>query len=370
MELERPLTLIAELSYKCPLRCPYCSNPLEIGADKYRNELTTEDWARVMHQARRLGVIQLALTGGEPLVRRDLEQIVAAAREAGLYSTLVTSAVPLSRERLAALRDAGLDHVQISFQDSNAEGSDRIAGTTAFDQKIVAAGWVGELDLPLTINVVLHRHNLDRIEEILELAHRLGAARIELANTQYYGWALENMTTLLPTREQLAHAEQAVERFRARPEVTMGILYVIPDYYDDLPKACVGGWGTRVLLVTPNGDVLPCHAASSIPSLSFDNVRDRSLAEIWESSDAFNAFRGKGWMQEPCISCPLGRQDDDHGGCRCQAFAITGDATAADPVCRFSDHRALVTDAVEAAQQLDALPPLVYRTLRRPVGRR
>lgn len=369
MQVERPLTLIAELSYKCPLRCPYCSNPLEIGADTYRNELATEDWVRVVHQARRLGVIQLALTGGEPLVRKDLEAIVAAGREAGLYSTLVTSAFGLSRERLAALRDAGLDHVQVSIQDSTAELSDRIAGATSFDRKVEATGWVHELGLPLTMNVVLHRHNLDRIEEILELCHRLGAARVELANTQYYGWALANRATLLPTREQLTHAEETVARFRARPDVTMGIIYVIPDYHDDLPKACVGGWGARVLLVAPNGDVLPCHAATTIPTLSFDNVRDRSLEDIWVHGDAFNAFRGKDWMQEPCISCPLGRQDEDRGGCRCQAFAVTGDAAAADPVCRFSEHHAVVTGAVEAAQQLGTPPPLVYRTLRRPAAR-
>jgi pyrroloquinoline quinone biosynthesis protein E len=360
-----PLTLIAELSYKCPLHCPYCSNPLEIGSDHYRGELSTEEWARVLREARSLGVLQLGLTGGEPLVRKDLEQIVAVSRELGLYSTLVTSAIPLTLARLTSLRDCGLDHVQISIQDVDRENSDRLAGLTSFDRKLEAAAWVRELDLPLTMNVVLHRQNLDHISELLELCHQLGAGRVELANTQYYGWALENRAALLPTREQLARAEEAVEHFRARSDVTMGILYVIPDYYEDLPKPCVGGWASRMILIAPNGDVLPCHAASTIPSLSFENVRDRSLEQIWFESDSFNAFRGTAWMQEPCVSCPIGHQEVDFGGCRCQAFALTDDARAADPVCRFSEHRHLVTEAVEAAQELGSPAPLVYRTTRR-----
>ena len=366
---ERPLSLVAELSYKCPLHCPYCSNPLSIGSDRYRDELTTGEWARVLREARSLGVLQLGLTGGEPLVRNDLEQLVAVAREVGLYTTLVTSAIPLTRDRLVALRDAGVDHVQISVQDAEREDSDRIAGLRSFDRKIEAAAWVRELGLPLTINVVLHRQNLDHISEILELCHELGAGRVELANTQYYGWALENRAALLPTREQLARAEEAVERFRARPDVTMGIIYVIPDYYEDLPKPCMGGWASRVILIAPNGDVLPCHAATTIPSLSIENVRDRPLEEVWFASDSFNAFRGTDWMEEPCVSCPLGRQETDFGGCRCQAVALAGDARAADPVCRFSDHRHLVTEAVEEAQAAGTLPPLVYRTTRRPAAR-
>jgi pyrroloquinoline quinone biosynthesis protein E len=365
MQVERPFTLIAELSYRCPLRCPYCSNPLTIGDDHYRQELSTEDWSRVFSEARALGVIQLGLTGGEPLVRKDLEQLAAAARSEGMYSTLVTSAIPLTRERLEALRDAGLDHVQISIQDSRAESSDRIAGYTSFERKVEAAGWVRELGMPLSINVVLHRQNLDHVEEILELCHELGAARVELANTQYYGWATVNKAALLPSREQLQRAEEAYERMRARPDVNMQMIFVIPDYYEDLPKPCMGGWASRSLLVAPNGDVLPCHAATTIPTLTFDNVKDRSLEKIWYESEAFNAFRGTDWMQEPCRSCPLGRQHEDFGGCRCQALMLTGDARATDPVCRFSPMHHVVTDAVEAAQTGEEAPAYVYRVMRR-----
>jgi pyrroloquinoline quinone biosynthesis protein E len=372
MSISNPYTLIAELSYRCPLQCPYCSNPVSIGDAHYRDELSTEDWCRVFREARALGVIQLGLTGGEPLVRRDLEQLVAAAREAGLYSTLVTSAVPLARARLEALQAAGLDHVQISIQDYQADSSDRIAGYRSFDRKLEAAGWVKELGMPLSINVVLHRQNLDHLDEILELCHSLGAARVELANTQYYGWAALNTAVLMPTRAQVANAEAVYERFRARPHVAMDMIFVIPDYHEDLPKTCMGGWGSRSVLIAPNGDVLPCHAATVIPELHFDNVKERSLSEIWFESDAFNAFRGTEWMQEPCVSCPLGRQEVDLGGCRCQAMMLTGDPRAADPVCRFSSHHHRVTEVVAAAEAAasDApAPDLVYRVLRREPAR-
>lgn len=369
MSPERPYTLIAELSYRCPLSCPYCSNPLDIGADRYRDELSTEDWCRVFHEAKALGVIQLGLTGGEPLVRRDLEELAAASRDAGLYSTLVTSAIPLERSRLERLRDAGIDHVQISIQDATAERSDTIAGYRSFERKLEAASWVRELGLPLSLNVVLHRGNLDRIEAILELCHELGAARVELANTQYYGWAALNRAALLPTREQLDRAVAAYEAMRARPDVTMDMIFVIPDYYEDLPKTCMGGWGSRSMLVAPDGEVLPCHAATTIPTLSFENVRERSLEDIWFDSDAFNAYRGTDWMVEPCTSCPLGRQEIDRGGCRCQAMLLTGDPAAADPVCRFSPSHHLVTEAVEAAQHGGAGPDYVYRALRRTRSR-
>src|ERR671930_480813 len=273
----RPSTLIAELSYQCPLHCPYCSNPVDIGGEKYRRELETEDWIRTFLQARRLGVLQLALTGGEPMLRRDLVELCAGARDAGLYSSLITAGVHFTRERAEALKSAGLDHVQISIQSPNAEENDRIAGNRSFEKKIAAARFARELDFPLTINCVLHRQNLDRIEEVLLLAEELGAQRLELANTQYYGWAVVNQRALLPTREQLARGEEAVERFRARVGPRITVLWVLPDYHEDLPKPCMGGWARTTIVVAPNGDALPCQAASTIPGLEFPNVRDRPL---------------------------------------------------------------------------------------------
>ena len=360
MTTDRPFTLIAELTYRCPLRCPYCSNPLDCGDAKYRQELATEDWLRVIQEARTLGVLQLGLTGGEPLLRDDLEVLVEAAYGAGLYSTLVTAGTLFTPVRAAALHDAGLDHVQISIQDSRAAESDRIAGTRSFDKKLEAARLAKALGFPLTLNVVLHRHNLDRIEEILELCEALKADRVELANTQYYGWALSNRSALLPTREQLERAERAVAAARERRSFRMGILYVIPDYYEEYPKPCMGGWGRRVMAIAPNGDVLPCQAASSIPGMDFANIRDHSLEWIWFDSLAFNRFRGTDWMPEPCRSCP--RQEIDFGGCRCQALLLTGDATATDPVCHLSPHHHLVIEAQEQAQ-LEQPLPLVYRSL-------
>jgi pyrroloquinoline quinone biosynthesis protein E len=362
-----PLLLIAELSYRCPLHCPYCSNPLELAGDRQRRELATEDWARVFREAADLGVLQLALTGGEPLVRRDVEELVRVAADAGLYSTLVTAGTPFTRKRALALRENGLDHVQISIQDSDPTESDRIAGTTSFAKKIAAAELARELDFPLTINVVLHRRNLDRVESIIALAEGLGARRLELANTQYHGWAVVNRAALMPTREQIEAGEQAVARARERLGPRMEILWVLPDYYEELPKPCMGGWGREAMVVTPNGDVLPCQAAATIPGLAFENVRDRPLGEIWLESDAFGRFRGTDWMPEPCRSCPLDRQEVDFGGCRCQALLLTGDAANADPVCRISPEHRLVVAAREAAESNGAA--LVYRT-ERPLAAR
>jgi pyrroloquinoline quinone biosynthesis protein E len=347
-----PLLLIAELSYKCPLHCPYCSNPLSIGEDKYNDELSTEDWSRVFHEAAELGVLQLALTGGEPLVRKDAEELVRASRDAGLYSTLVTAGTPFTRRRAEALREAGLDHVQVSIQDSDPISSDRIAGTKSFSKKIEAARLARELGFPLTINVVLHKQNLDRIEQIIELAEDLDARRVELANTQYQGWAAINRQALMPTRAQLDHGEAVVQAARERLGAKMEILWVLPDYFEDYPKPCMGGWGRDAMVVAPNGDVLPCQAASTIPELEFDNVRDKHLGEIWYQSAAFERFRGTDWMPEPCRSCPLDRQEVDFGGCRCQALALVGDASAVDPVCKFSPHHSIVVDARQAAQAL------------------
>jgi pyrroloquinoline quinone biosynthesis protein E len=357
-----PFLLIAELTYKCPLHCPYCSNPLGIGGATYRDELATEDWTRAIAEAAELGVLQLALTGGEPLVRRDVEELARASREVGVYSSLITAGTPFTRKRAHALREAGLDHVQVSIQDSDPIESDRIAGTRSYSKKIEAAKLARELDFPLTINVVLHRQNLDRIEAIIDLAEQLGAARLELANTQYQGWAAINMAGLMPTHEQLAAGEAAVIRARDRLGSAMQILWVLPDYYEEYPKPCMGGWGHDAILIAPNGDVLPCQAASSIPEMAFDNIRERPLREIWFESDAFQRFRGTDWMPEPCRSCPLDRQEIDFGGCRCQALALTGAASNVDPVCKFSPHHAIVADAVDAAQLQNDDGSLVYRT--------
>jgi pyrroloquinoline quinone biosynthesis protein E len=364
MQTPNPLLLIAELSYKCPLHCPYCSNSPAIGDERYRDELQTHEWTRVFEEASALGVLHVGFTGGEPMVRKDLEELARASSTAGLYSTLATAGTPFTATRGAALRHAGLDHVQISIQDSEPIESDRMAGMPSFAKKIAAARIARELGFPLTINVVLHRQNLDRIEAIIALAEELDAHRLELANTQYHGWAAINRDALMPTRPQLEAAERAVAAARARLGPVMEILWVLPDYYEDFPKPCMGGWGRDAIVVTPNGDVLPCHAASTISGLAFDNVRDRPLAEIWFESDAFRRFRGTEWLPEPCRSCPLERQEVDFGGCRCQALAFTGDAAATDPVCHLSPHHALVVDAREAAQTADPAP-LIYRTTQR-----
>ena len=358
----RPSTLIAELSYQCPLHCPYCSNPVDIGGEKYRHELETEHWLRAFGEARRLGVLQLALTGGEPMLRRDLDELCAGARDAGLYSSLITAGTLLTRERAEALKEAGLDHVQISIQSPDPDDNDRIAGNRSFAKKIAAAHAAKELGFPLTINTVLHRANLDRIDQLLELALELGAQRLELANTQYYGWAVPNQGALMPTREQLQRGEEAVQRFRARVGPKVDVLWVLPDYFEDLPKPCMGGWGRTAMVMAPNGDVLPCQAAATIPGLEFANVRDHSLEWIWNESDAFMRFRGTDWMQEPCRSCPLGRQEEDFGGCRCQALRLTGDASATDPVCQFSPHH----DRIVAARTPADTDEFVYRTMKRP----
>jgi pyrroloquinoline quinone biosynthesis protein E len=361
MPTPRPFTLVSELSYQCPLHCPYCSNPLDIGGERYRQELETEDWIRVFQEARRLGVLQLALTGGEPMLRRDLVELCAGAHEAGLYSSLITAGTLFTPERAEALRSAGLDHVQISIQSPDPEDNDRIAGNRSFEKKVAAARLAKELGFPLTINCVLHRQNLDRIEEVLDLALDLGAQRLELANTQYYGWAVANQDALLPTRDQLVRAEEAVDRFRERVGPEVDVLWVLPDLYEDLPKPCMGGWGRTTIVIAPNGDVLPCQAASTIPGLEVANVRRHPLEWIWTESDAFARFRGTDWMQEPCRSCPLGRQEVDWGGCRCQALRLAGDAAATDPVCRFSAHH----DRVVATRESGQTDDFVYRTMKR-----
>jgi pyrroloquinoline quinone biosynthesis protein E len=354
--------MLAELTYACPLHCPYCSNPLDL-ADQ-RQELTTAEWQRVLAEARDLGVMQLHLSGGEPLQRRDLAELVATARDLGLYSNLITSAVGFSAKRAEQLKTAGLDHVQISIQADEPALSDRIAGTPSHRRKVAAARLVKELAWPLTLNVVLHRQNIDRIGHLIDLAEEVGADRIELANTQYYGWAWHNLGALLPSLAQLERAEATVRAARERLEGKMHVVYVIPDYYSRYPKPCMGGWGQRQLTVTPAGDVLPCPAAHVL-DLPRATVRERSLAWIWKDSPVFERFRGMEWMPEPCRSCE--RREVDFGGCRCQAFQLTGDAARTDPVCHLSPDHGVVAEAVRAANEgagLTTQRRLVPRTFR------
>lgn len=344
--MDRPFGLVAELTYRCPLACPYCSNPVNLS--EYTEELSTARWRRVLTEAAELGVLQCHLSGGEPLLRRDVVDLVATANGLGLYTNLVTSAIGFSRPRAEKLRAAGLDHVQISVQADEPVLSDRIAGLPSFQRKIEAARMVKELGWPLTLNVVLHRKNIDRVAEIVRCAEELDADRLELANTQYYGWAWRNRAALLPGRAQLEAAEDVVRAARTRLAGSMEILYVLPDYYSVFPKPCMGGWAARQLIVTPNGDVLPCLAAHSL-GLPRASVLDDSLSAIWTGSPLFQRFRGTGWMPEPCRSCD--RREIDFGGCRCQAFQLTGDAARADPVCHLSPDHRLVTEAVRAANE-------------------
>ncbi|HET7764832.1 MAG TPA: pyrroloquinoline quinone biosynthesis protein PqqE [Burkholderiales bacterium] len=355
----RPYTLVAELTYRCPLRCSYCSNPIDWA--KRKNELDTETWFRVFREAEDLGVVGLNLTGGEPILRRDLEALIACARELDLYTNLITSGIPLSPDRLAKFRAAGLDNVQVSVQDVRAKSSDRVAGLKSFDRKLEVCAWVKELGMPLTLNVVLHRDNLGSVAEIVALAERLKADRLELANTQYLGWALVNRRALLPTRAQLESAREVAAEARQRLLGKMEVLFVTPDYYTDYPKSCMDGWGRRFIVVSPDGLVLPCHAAHTLPGLKFENVREHSLAAIWTGSSGFNAFRGDAWMSEPCKSCD--KRAVDFGGCRCQAYHLTGDAAATDPTCTLAPTHGLVETA-RAEALTGETPPLRYRSVR------
>jgi pyrroloquinoline quinone biosynthesis protein E len=358
----RPYTLVAELTYKCPLRCVYCSNPLDWA--RHADELDTETWLRVLAEAEDLGVVQLNLTGGEPLVRSDLEALIAGARRLDLYTNLITSGIPLTRERLRRFRELGLDAVQLSIQDVEAAASDRIAGLRSFERKLEVAGWVKDLGFPLTLNTVLHRENLARVAGVVALAERLGAERLELANTQYLGWALPNRRALLPARAELEQARTVAAEARRRLRGRMEVLFVTPDYYAEFAKSCMDGWGRRFLVVSPDGLVLPCHAAHTLPGLTFEGVRDRSLGEIWRDSAAFNAFRGEDWMEEPCRSCD--RRAVDWGGCRCQAFHLTGRAAATDPACSLSPDHGLIESARLDAEAPGASPALVYRAAQPP----
>lgn len=339
----RPYTLIAELTYRCPLACPYCSNPTDLRA--HARELDTGAWLRVFEEAEALGVVQLHLTGGEPLARKDLEILAKRGRELGLYVNLVTSGIPLARARLEALAEAGVDHVQVSVQSSDPTLADEIGGFAGHARKLEVMRWVKALGLPLTMNVVLHRANLGEIDALVALAEDVGADRLELANTQYLAWALANREALLPTRAAIeeAAAQAAVHKERLKGKID--VLFVKPDYFGSTPKACMDGWGRRTMLITPDGLVLPCHAAMSLPGLSFARVGDAPLADIWtdDAGQGLAAYRGDAWMKEPCASCE--RRTIDFGGCRCQAFALTGDATVADPACALAPAHGVIEAA-------------------------
>ncbi len=352
-----PLAILFELSHRCPLQCPYCSNPLAL--ERAAAELDTAAWMRVLEEASELGVLQVHFSGGEPTVRKDLEDLVAQAARLGLYSNLITSGVLIDRARLDRLAQAGLDHLQLSIQDSDAANADRIGGYKGgHARKMALAAWVHEAGMALTVNAPVHRQNLEHLEDIIELALSLGAGRLEVAHVQYYGWGLKNRAALLPTRAQLERATVIVEAARARLKGTMVFDYVVPDYYARRPKACMGGWARQFINVTPSGKVMPCHAAETIPDLSFDNVKDRPLGDIWRHSQAFARFRGTAWMPEPCQSCD--QREVDWGGCRCQALAILGDAAATDPACAKSPHHEALIALAEAESQAPA-PPFTYR---------
>ena len=355
MSAPRPYGLLAELTHRCPLHCPYCSNPLELAARA--EEMPAEDWVRVLGQAAALGVVQVGFSGGEPLLYRDLTRLIRTARAEGIYSNLITSAVGLGPERAAELREAGLDAVQISFQADEAELGDDVAGVPVHARKLESARAVVEAGLPLGVNVVLHRRNIDRLPAIIAFVESLGAMRLELANTQFYGWAFRNRAALLPTHEQVLRAERTANAEAERLAGKMQIVYVLPDYYEKRPKPCLRGWGAHSLTVNPRGEVLPCQAANSIPGLAFENVRAHSLEWIWRQSDAFNRFRGFEWMPEPCKSCDF--REIDFGGCRCQAALLAGDAAKTDPVCEFSPDRPAV-DAMLAEAGVGE-PAWVYR---------
>jgi len=342
-----PLWLLCELTYRCPLHCAFCYNPTDFA--RTGPELDTEDWLRVLREARALGAVQLGLSGGEPLAREDLEVIVAEAHRLGFYINLITSGVGLTETRIAALKAAGLDHIQLSFQDSSQKMNDFLSSTRTFDLKSKVAALIKKYDYPMVLNVVLHRLNIDHVEEILQMADGMGAEYVELANTQYYGWAWHNREQLLPSREQVERAEVVTRRFRKRGGRPMQIFFVVPDYFERRPKPCMNGLGSIFLTVTPDGTALPCHAARMLPGLEFPNAREASLQHVWFESTGFNHFRGNAWMKEPCRSCP--EKTKDFGGCRCQAYLMTGDAANADPVCDLSPHHHLVTDAVALADR-------------------
>ncbi|WP_300015023.1 pyrroloquinoline quinone biosynthesis protein PqqE [uncultured Roseobacter sp.] len=355
-----PLAMLAELTHRCPLACPYCSNPQELTAKD--RELSTDQWADIFEQAAGLGVLQLHLSGGEPASRTDIVELVAAARDAGLYTNLITSGIGLTPRRLQALEDAGLDHIQLSVQGVNARIADRIGGYKGgFDRKMHVADHIAQMGFPLTLNAVMHRENLDDLEATIEMAVRLGARRIEVACVQFQGWALSNRAALQPSRDQVDAAKRIVRAAAERLRGTLVIDFVPPDYYSDFPKACMNGWGSTGVNITPDGTVLPCHAAETIPGLIFARVTEQPLRDIWYDSPAFNAYRGTDWLPDLCQSCE--RRDIDFGGCRCQAMAVLGDPSATDPVCRKSPGRAALDALLVQEVGTVDVPDFIYRRL-------
>jgi pyrroloquinoline quinone biosynthesis protein E len=357
-----PLWLLAELTYRCPLHCVFCYNPVDFA--KHEQELSTDDWLRVLREARAAGSVQCGFSGGEPMLRDDLEILVAEAKKLGFYTNLLTSGVGLTEQRIIALKEAGLDHIQLSFQDSTKELNDFLTHTKTFELKQRVAQLIKAHGWPMVINCVVHRMNIDYIDKIIDMAVALGAEYLELANSQYYSWAQVNREHLLPSREQLQRAERITNEYRAKlGDQGIRMFYVVPDYYETRPKKCMNGWGNVFLTITPDGTALPCHTAGMLPGLNFPNVRDMSVKEIWYESDGFNRYRGDSWMKESCRSCP--DKEKDHGGCRCQAYMLTGDATNADPVCDKSPHHHVIEEAVALAQLPDAqrcpVQPLVFR---------
>lgn len=354
-----PLGLLAELTHRCPLQCPYCSNPLEL--ERVNSELTTAEWQNVLRQAGEIGVLQMHLSGGEPCVRQDLEQILEAAVEAGLYTNLITSGVTLTRERLEGLVKIGLDHVQLSIQDVDGANADRISGYKGGkEKKHDVARWVKELGLPLTLNAVVHRHNIENLDKMIDYAVEIGAGRIEVAHTQYYAWALKNRAALIPTREQFYKTVKIVEEAKQRLKGILVFDFVVHDHYAIRPKPCMGGWAKNLMTVTPSGRALPCHASETIKGLQFDNVKDKPLSDIWLNGHAFQAYRGTDWMKEPCKTCD--RREIDWGGCRCQALAMTGDAANTDPTCDKSEYHAAFRDLAEKESRQPS-PPFHYRRM-------
>jgi len=363
--LSKPLWLLAELTYRCPLQCPYCSNPVEIA--KYKNELSTDDWIRVMQQARKMGATQLGFSGGEPLVRKDLEDLIKEARRLGYYTNLITSGVGMDEARIVAFKEAGLDHIQISFQASNEELNNYIGGSKSFQHKYEMARLVKKYEYPMVLNIVLHRKNIEQIKDILDMTVDLNADYVELASTQYYGWSRVNVDQLLPTKEQLKNAESIAREYQEKMKDKMKIIYVIPDYFENRPKKCMNGWGNIFLTIAPDGSALPCHAAGQLPGLEFPNVRDHGIEWIWDKSPDFNKFRGTSWMKEPCKSCD--EKHKDLGGCRCQAYMLTGDATNADPVCDKSPHHEALHNDVKRIDKLSGnkdfeSKPLIFRNMK------
>lgn len=355
-----PMAMLAELTHRCPLKCPYCSNPLDL--IRRSEELSTEEWAGVLRQAAALGVLHVHFSGGEPAARRDLEELVTVARDAGLYTNLITSGVGLTEARVKDLAVRGLDHVQLSIQGTDAEMADLVGGYRGgFEHKMKVAAWIKAEGLPLTVNAVMHRRNLHKVRETIALAVALGARRIEIANTQIHGWAVKNRAALVPTRAMVDECTRVVMEERERLKGILVIDYVPPDHHSIYPKACMGGWGRVGINIEPNGKVLPCHAAATIPHLTFDTVREKPLAWIWNESSSFNAYRGTDWMPEPCRSCE--RKEADFGGCRCQAMAYAGDAAATDPMCHKSPLRETIRALVEAESETGEIPVYEYRTM-------